>query len=108
MRKAAELNQRPVVLVTTLHKGPLAHSNSFLKVDQENLIVSAVKKAEDNDDLVIRCYETAGVATNGAIHLPKFNRTIETEFGPCEIKTFRIPRDETLPITETNMLEWEE
>ena len=69
VRQAAELNQRPVVLVTTLHKGPLSHSESFLCVDQENLVVSVVKKAEDNDDLIIRCYETAGVATD-ALHPP--------------------------------------
>jgi alpha-mannosidase len=106
VRKAAELNQRPVVLVTTLHKGPLPHSDSFLNVDHDNLVVSAVKKAEDNDDLIIRCYETAGIATDASIHLPKFNRTITAEFGPCEIKTFRVPKDETLPVVETNLLEW--
>ena len=108
VRKAAELNQRPIVLVTTLHPGPLPHSASFLCVDQENLVVSVVKKAEDNDDLIIRCYETAGIATNASIHLPRFARSITTEFGPCEIKTFRVPKDESLPVVETNLLEWEE
>jgi alpha-mannosidase len=108
VRKAAELNQRAVVLVTTIHDGPLPHSDSFLTVDQENLLVSVVKKADDNDDLVIRCYETAGVGTSGTIRLPRFNRTIEADFGPCEIKTFRIPRDEAQPVVETNLLEWTE
>ncbi len=108
VRKAAELNQRPVTLVTTLHKGPMPHSDSFLSVDQENLVVSAVKKAEDNDDLILRVYETAGCETGGTISLPRFNRTIEADWGPCEIKTFRIPSDESLPVVETNLLEWEE
>jgi ubiquinone/menaquinone biosynthesis C-methylase UbiE len=56
----------------------------------------------------MRCYETAGVETTGHIHLPAFKRTIEADFGPCEIKTFRVPRDETQPVIETNLLEWEE
>ena len=108
VRKAAELNQRPVTLVTTLHDGPLPMSDSFLSVDQDNLVVSVIKLAEDNDDLIIRCYETARVATTGTISLPKFNRTIEAEFGPCEIKTFRVPRDPAMPVVETNLLEWAE
>jgi alpha-mannosidase len=108
VRKAAELNQRPVTLITTTHDGPLPHSNSYLTVDQENLLVSALKKAEDNEDMILRCYETAGVSTNGTIHLPHWNRVIEAAFGPCEIKTFRIPRDVHQPVVETNLLEWAE
>jgi alpha-mannosidase len=108
VRKAAELNQRPVVLVTTLHEGDLPRSASFLSVDQENLLVSVLKKAEDNDDLIVRVYETAGVATSGTILLEAWNRTIEADFGPCEIKTFRVPSDASKPVVETNLLEWVE
>lgn len=108
VRKAAELNQRPASLITTLHNGPLPHRGSYLSVDQANLIVSAVKQAEDNDDLVLRVYETAGIETEGTIRLPHWNRVIEAVFGPSEIKTFRIPRDETQPVVETNLLEWVE
>ncbi len=108
VRRAAELNQRPIPLVTTTHPGPLQHSDSFASVEQDNLILSVVKQAEGSGDLILRCYETAGLATTGSIHLPHFNRTITTEFGPNEIKTFRVPRDEALPVVETNLLEWEE
>jgi alpha-mannosidase len=108
VRRAAELNQHPVVIVTTLHDGPLPPSETFACVDQANLVLSVIKKAEDNDDLVLRCYETAGVATTGSIQLPIQNLTITTEFGPCEIKTFRVPRESAMPVVETNMLEWEE
>lgn len=107
VRKAAELNQRPVVLVTTLHKGLLGHSDSFMSVEPENVVASVVKKAEDNDDLIIRCYETAGVSASAAIHLPRFRRTITARFSPCEIKTFRVPGDETQPVVETSLLEWQ-
>jgi alpha-mannosidase len=32
-------------------------------------------------------------------------RSFEAAFGPCEIKTFRVPRDPRLPVTETDLLE---
>ncbi len=108
VRRAAELNQRPVALVTTFHSGPLPLNQSFASVNQDNLILSVIKKAEDNDDLVLRCYETAGIATSGVIHLPLLKRNIEAEYKPCEIKTFRVPVDPALPVVETNLLEWVE
>jgi alpha-mannosidase len=77
-------------------------------VDQDNIIVSVIKQAEDSDAMVIRCYEASKTATRATIRLPRWNRVIEATFGPCAIKTFLIPRDETLPVVETNLLEWAE
>jgi alpha-mannosidase len=71
------------------------------------VIVSVVKKAEDSEDMILRAYETTNNTTTARINLPKWHRTIETEFKPSEIKTFRVPKDHSLPITETNLMEWE-
>jgi alpha-mannosidase len=106
VRRAAELNQRPITLVESYHNGTLPLQASYLRVDQANVVVSAIKQAEDNDDTIIRCYETDQVATNATIHLPAWDRVIQASFAPCEIKTFRIPRDAALPVSETNLLEW--
>jgi alpha-mannosidase len=38
--------------------------------------------------------------------LPLVDRTIEAEFGPAEIKTFRVPRDSGGAVVETDLLEW--
>lgn len=108
VRKAAELNQRPETVIETYHKGSLPQKDSFLSVDAENVIVSVLKKAEDNNDLILRCYETANHATETVIQLPKWGRTIDTAFKPGEIKTFRIPKNQEDPVIETNMLEWVE
>ncbi len=108
VRRAAELNQRPVLLVATTHPGELPQVDSYLSVEPDNLMVSVVKQAEDNDDLVLRVVETAGDQTSGVIRLLHWNRAIEAEFGASEIKTFRVPRDESRPVVETNLLEWEE
>jgi alpha-mannosidase len=105
VRQAAELNQRPIVLQGTSHTGTLPQAKSFMQVTPDDLIVTVFKKAEDSEDLILRCYETAGTNTNGIIDVPDFNRRIEAHFGPCEIKTFRIPKDHSLPVIETNILE---
>ncbi len=107
VKRAAELNQRPVTVIETYHEhGQLPQHDSFITVDQDNVLVSAVKKAENNDDLIVRCYETTRVQTTATISLPHWNRTIQAVFAPCEIKTFRVPQDQTRPIVENNLLEW--
>ncbi len=106
MRRAAEMNQRPVALNATFHAGTLPQSHSFASIEPENLILSVVKQWEDGDDLIVRTYETAKIATHSTIRL--LDRTFAADFGAAEIKTFRVPHDATQPIIETNMLEWTE
>ena len=107
VRHAATLNQRPIVLIETDHpEGTFPQADSYLSVDRDNIIVSVIKKAEDDDSMIIRCYESSGAPTEAAIRLPEWNRVIEARFGPCEIKTFRIPKDGAQPIVETDLLEW--
>jgi len=108
LKHARELNQKPVVLLDAPHDGPLPQKDSFLSVDRENVVVEALKKAEAGDHLIIRCRETRKKATRTQIHLPKWDRKIEADFGPCEIKTFRIPEDDDGPVVETDLLEWED
>jgi alpha-mannosidase len=74
-------------------------------VDQDNVVVSVVKQAEDGDGWIVRGYETERRATQATIRLPHQQRVIETHFGPCEIKTFRVPQDGTRPVVETDLLE---
>jgi alpha-mannosidase len=108
-RRAIELNQQPTALIATYHPdGDLPQAKSFGLIEPENIVLSVLKQAEDNDDIIIRCYETAKRVTQARITLPAWKRTIETTFGPCEIKTLRIPRDAEQPVRETSMLEWDD
>ncbi|WP_077623206.1 alpha-mannosidase [Sediminibacillus massiliensis] len=108
VKSAAELNQKPVSIIETYHKGELPQKDSFMEVEGDNVIVSVVKQAEDNEDLIIRAYETNNDEAVASIKLKKWNRVIEAEFKPSEIKTFRISKDHAIPATETNLLEWTE
>jgi alpha-mannosidase len=107
VQRAAELNQRPYALIGTYHPaGTLPQIDTFVAVDQPNVVAAALKQAEDGDDLILRCYESTKTATDATIRLPHWERTIEARFRPGEIKTFRIPRDAAAPIVEVNLLEW--
>ncbi len=94
--------------ITENKRSEIARTDSFVSVNPDNVIISIIKKAESNDDLILRAYETARLATHATIQLPQLGRTVEAEFVPCEIKTWRIPRDESQPVVETHLLELEE
>jgi alpha-mannosidase len=106
VRRAAELNQPVVAMIETYHDGPLAPTVSHLDVEGDNVVVSAMKRAEDDDDLIVRCYETAGVGGTVRLRPSAWNRVIQARFSPYEIKTLRVPRDETQPVVETDLIEW--
>ena len=65
--------------------------------------MTAVKGAEDGDGFVVRAYESAGRASHARFEV--LRRAIESDFGPNEIKTFRLPRDPSAPVVEVDLLE---
>ncbi len=101
---AEDLNNPPVVLVEHCHKGRLPKEQSFIKVDKENVMVTALKKAEDTDDTVLRLYETRGESSETNVAL--FERSWKVQLNPCEIKTFLIPQDKRASVKEMNLLEF--
>ena len=52
------------------HAGKLPGSFSFLKADLDNVVMTAMKKTEDGDGLLVRFYEWAGKAGNVTLTLP--------------------------------------
>ncbi|MCG8578594.1 MAG: glycosyl hydrolase-related protein, partial [Bacteroidales bacterium] len=45
-------------------KATLSESMQFFSIDKENVIVTAIKRAEDGDAIVLRMYDTEGEAAN--------------------------------------------
>ena len=66
--------------------------------------MTALKKAEEGDDLILRAYETNKAETEAEISLPKLGKSVKARFRPCEIKTFRFPADGSEPV-EVNLIE---
>ena len=57
-------------VVTTAHAGTLPAEHSFASVGPENVVLTAVKKAEDANALIFRAYEWAGKGTTAEFHVP--------------------------------------
>lgn len=64
VRRGYDLNYPMLVMQTEKHDGMLADTHSFLQIASDNVVVTAFKKAEDNNDLVVRFYEWAGKDSN--------------------------------------------
>jgi len=94
----------PLCIYQGIHGGKLPKTNSMLSVDNSNIIVTAIKQAEDNSDIVIRCVESSGEQITASLNLLFAKKTWLGSFRPCEIKTLRIDADSG-KITETNVLE---
>jgi len=61
----------PLTAVTTIaHPGLLPAVYSFASVAPENLVLTAMKKAEDANALILRAYEWAGKDTIAKFHIP--------------------------------------
>jgi alpha-mannosidase len=63
-------------LFTQIHKGSLPSSSSFLKIEPQNVIVSALKQAENNKDWILRIFETHGQASEVQITLPQMAHAV--------------------------------
>lgn len=103
-RRASELLEAPVIIYQGIHGGTMPKSASFLLADNEKIEISAVKKAENGDDLIIRCVETSGENVLASVDLKFLGRKWEGSFRPCEIKSLRINL-KTREIREVNLLE---
>lgn len=90
----------------------LPEAKSFISVDHPNVMVEAVKQAEESDDLIIRLYETAGTHLKTKLiadlnlseawladlmeapidRLHTEDGVLRLTFTPFEIKTIRLAR----------------
>ncbi len=64
--EAEKVNQRMVAFVAPKHDGDLGRTFSMLDVSTPQIAVRALKKAEDGDGYIVRCYEMTGASVEGA------------------------------------------
>jgi alpha-mannosidase len=103
-RIAEEFSAQPVLIYQGIHGGRLPKADSFLEADAENIIISSVKLAEENEDMIFRCVETDGKQTSARVNLKFVKLDWQGVFRPFEIKTLRLNR-KTGTIYEVNLLE---
>jgi alpha-mannosidase len=113
IQRAYELNVPLRVTPVAIHAGSAPAHWSMLQVNAPNIIVEAVKKAEDSDDLIVRLYESTGATTKATVQfgvpvahvtlvnlmeedqqgLPLSNGQVTMTFGPYEIHTLCVLKD---------------
>ena len=71
--KEAEMLNGPVVpyQVTPHAKGTLPKEHSFVSIEPANLIMSALKQAEDSESVILRLFNPTGNTIEGKVIMPK-------------------------------------
>jgi alpha-mannosidase len=110
VRRGYELNYPLFVKQLDRHEGELKNEYSFLEIQPENVVLTAMKKAEDDGALILRFYEWAGKESDVKLRLPSGaqavsetdlmerpganlslqNGAVTVHTKPYEIKTIRI------------------
>ncbi|MBN2210459.1 MAG: alpha-mannosidase [Sedimentisphaerales bacterium] len=75
-----------------------------VRVEDKSVVVSAVKKAQKGNDVVIRLFNPLARKKTVKVHLPIINKIYKTQLGKFEIKTLKINL-KTKNIKEVNLLE---
>ncbi|HZG55993.1 glycoside hydrolase family 38 C-terminal domain-containing protein [Paenibacillus sp.] len=113
-QQAYSLNAPLLAMQTSPHSGTLGKSYSFVSVNQPNVLITAVKKKENSNDVIIRLAETQGAAStnvdvtfNGSLSVSNVaetnfleddkspntiahsGNTVSTTLGKYQVKTFR-------------------
>ena len=74
----------------THHDGQLPQIFKGIDIDKENIIVTAIKSAEDNSGIIMRIIETDGIHTTATINFSAMNTEFTMAWKPQEIKTVKI------------------
>jgi alpha-mannosidase len=70
-RRGFELNFPLIPVATQPHQGVLPASHSLVQIEPGNVILTAVKKAEESDALVFRFFEFEGKTGEVRLHFPE-------------------------------------
>jgi alpha-mannosidase len=70
VRRGYELNYKLIAVQPHKHEGTLPAEHSFVRVEADNVVLTALKKSEDDNSLVLRFYEWAGKEAEVRLHLP--------------------------------------
>ena len=93
VRRGYEFNYKLRALQVEAHEGNLPPQHSFVGIAGDNVVLTALKKAEDSDALLIRFYEWAGTTAEVRLRLP------EGASGASLTNLMEKPEGEQLPVT---------
>ena len=90
MRGYVNLNYKLLALQVDSHQGNLPAMHSLVQVNPHNLVLTAMKKSEDGNSLILRFYEWAGRTTHAKIMVPTgASEAVEANLMEHDIKDAR-------------------
>ncbi len=99
---AQRLNQPLLTFLTPKHDGPLGKSFAFCRINNPQVTATAIKKAEDGDEIIIRLHELTGqpagnvnVTFAGQVESAREVDGQEREIGPATIQDGKLKADLT-------------
>ena len=96
MRRGWEYNYPLRAVVATAHNGSLPARHSFVSASPDNVVLTAVKKAEDARGLILRVYEWAGKNATVSFRVPP------GATGATVTNMMEKPQGNPLPISKTD------
>jgi len=93
--KGYEFNYPLITNITDSHKGKLSTENTFVQISPKNVIITSIKKAEDEDNaVVITMYESKGINSDVTVTLsitPK--KVVESNFLEEDGESIKVDRN---------------
>jgi alpha-mannosidase len=102
-RKALEFNEKPMVL-TAYPSGEGALPGELLEISGEQVILQALKKAEDGIGYIMRLFNGSESESNSDINSTVLKLDLQVSLGAMEVATYRIIDGK---VTKTDLLERE-
>ena len=93
VRRGYEFNYKLKAMQVEAHPGVMAAEHSFVSVSADDVVLTAMKKAEDSDGLIFHMYEWAGKSGNVEMHLPPGAR------GAVETNLMEQPQGASLSVS---------
>ena len=87
IRAAREINLSPEIIIENNHSGRLNETYTGIHCSADNVIISALKRAEDGNGIILRAYETDGKEITAEISGDVLKTPLKTKFSPFEVKT---------------------
>jgi len=101
-KEAEIINNKLSLVYETFHKGNLPTEFSGISVSKDNIVITAVKKQEDGNGMIVRAYETENVDTE--VEITILGTVFQAKFGHNQIKTFKVLDGK---VAECDFMEWE-
>lgn len=102
-REALAHNEKPTALSFFPHGGQ-PQTGPLLSVEGDAVVVSAIKKAEEGSDLIVRLFEPTGQPHSALVSLPFFRMDKQVDLGGFEVRTYRLNL-ESRTWREVNLME---